>query len=127
MNRKIMKLMAACIITVIFLRNGMADICYAMNKTEIGRDDAGEASVTASLTANGARTSLNASSSETSDFQVQGYVYGINDYLAYRHDAYQTSACSFSDNWKFVVTYAQAKFEVSGYSGDCTINLIVQE
>lgn len=77
MNRKIMKLMAACIITVIFLRNGMADICYAMNKTEIGRDDAGEASVTASLTANGARTSLNASSSETSDFQVQGYVYGV--------------------------------------------------
>ena len=39
MNRKIMKLMAACIITVIFLRNGMADICYAMNKTEIGRDE----------------------------------------------------------------------------------------
>ncbi len=119
--------MAACIITVIFLRNGMADICYAMNKTEIGRDDAGEASVTASLTANGVRTSLNASSSETSDFQVQGYVYGVNDYSAYRHDAYQTSACSFSDKWKPPPTPAHPPPPPPGYSGDCTINLIVQE
>ncbi len=127
MNRKIMKLMAACIITVIFLRNGMADICYAMNKTEIGRDDAGEASVTASLTANGARTSLNASSSETSDFRVEGIVYNSKTYETYLHSAYQTSACSFSDTWSFEPIFVNAVFEVSGYTGDCIINLSVTE
>ena len=124
MNKKIM---AACIITMVLVCNGMSDICYAMNKTEIGRADAGEASVVASITANGTKTSCNASSSETSDFKVVGCVYGSTAYSEYTHSAYQTSSCSFGDNWAFVVTYAQAQFEVSGYSGYCEINVRIEE
>lgn len=127
MNKKIIKIMAACIITMVLVCNGMSDICYAMNKTEIGRADAGEASVVASVTTNGSKTSWNASSSETSDFRVEGVVYDKVNYNEYLHSAYQTSAYSSSETWSFEPTFTNATFDVSGYTGDCVITLTITE
>lgn len=123
MNKKNIKIMAACFVTVLLISNVRLDICYAMNKTETEHACAGEAYVTVSITANGNKTSYNASSPETSDFSIQGYVYDNNNYKYYSHDAYQTSACSFSDTWNFEPDFAEAVFNVGGYTGDCTIRL----
>lgn len=123
MNKRNIKIMAACFVTVVLICNGMSYICYAMNKTEIGRAYAGEAYVTAYITADGNKTTCNADSTETSDFSVEGHVYDDNNYKYYSHDAYQTSACSFCDTWKFEPAYVSAAFSVGGYTGYCNINL----
>lgn len=99
--------------------------CRAMNATGIKRDYAGDAFVTAEVNVNGYNVSWNGGSTETSDFQISGFVYNPYFYRVISYDAYQTSACSFGQTYEFEPSFAQATFNISGYSGSCSLTVTV--
>lgn len=99
--------------------------CRAMNATGIKSDYAGDAFVTVEVNVNGYNVSWNGGSTETSDFLISGYVYNRYYFRDISYEAYQTSACSFGKTYEFEPSFALATFNVSGYSGSCSLMVTV--